>query len=306
MKGKMNFITVAISLFVILALAGGIAFIVYFTNNFSTELTTFYVQYGAQEIRRDTGKMQFDKGVYYTFKVNYPLGFPSSEKGDRYKVSVEITEAGKEIECKVDSRLTTLYPKPPDITGSFEIEKSDNSFTFRIPEEITFESILRKAYEGKTVTDIPQVDFTVKDYFYLTVKSYDEKNVIKIGFGFESGKSATQPNRTPSSPSSQIPPSSEGSAKKYDIWYDTLGSGSMLSVKFDCVPEAAAGEVVSFKATLIDLSEEFDDYYPIEITNIVLREEVDDIWLGQGEGTFSFIMPAHDVTIMFYLMPKEG
>lgn len=40
MQRKMNFITIAISRFLILALAGGIAFIVYFTNNFSTELTT--------------------------------------------------------------------------------------------------------------------------------------------------------------------------------------------------------------------------------------------------------------------------
>lgn len=184
MQGKMNFITIAIALFLFLALAGGIAFIVYFTNNFSTDLTTFYVQYGAQEIRRDTDRMQFDKGVYYFFKVNYPLGFPISEKGDRYKVSVEITEAGKEIECKVDSRITTLYPKPPDITGSFEIVKSENNFMFRVPEETTLTSIVRKAYEGKTVTEVPQVDFTAKDYFYLTVKSYDEKSVIRIGFGF--------------------------------------------------------------------------------------------------------------------------
>ncbi len=185
MQRKMNFITIAISLFLILALAGGIAFIVYFTNNFSTDLTTFYVQYGAQEIRRDTDKMQFDKGVYYSFKVNYPLGFPISEKGDRYKVSVEVAEVGKEIEYNVDSRSTTLYPKSPEVTGSFEIVKSENTFTFRIPEETTLESIVRKAYEGKTVTEVPQVDFTAKDYFYLTIKSYDEKSVIRIGFGFK-------------------------------------------------------------------------------------------------------------------------
>ena len=179
MQRKMNFITIAISLFLILALAGGIAFIVYFTNNFSTDLTTFYVQYGAQD------KMQFDKGVYYYFKVNYPLGFPISEKGDRYKVSVEVAEVGKEIEYNVDSRSTTLYPKSPEVTGSFEIVKSENTFTFRIPEETTLESIVRKAYEGKTVTEVPQVDFTAKDYFYLTIKSYDEKSVIRIGFGFK-------------------------------------------------------------------------------------------------------------------------
>lgn len=185
MKGKVNFFTVAISLFLILALAGMIAFVVYYTNNFTTDLTTFYVQYGAREIRRDTGRVKFDKGVYYTFKVNYPLGFPDSEKGERYKVSVEVNEAGKEIEYKVDSRPTKFYPKSPDICASFEITKYDDSFTFRIPEGTTLESILIKAFEGKEVTEIPQVDFTAKDYFSLVVKSYDESVIIRIGFGFK-------------------------------------------------------------------------------------------------------------------------
>ncbi len=187
MKGKVNFFRVAITLIVALALAGIIAFIVYYTNNFSTDLTTFYVQYGAQEIRRDKGGMQFEKGIYYTFRCEYPLGFPSSEKGERYKVSVEVNEAGQEIGYKVDSRPTKFYPKSPDIGASFEIAKSENTFTFRIPEETTLESILTKAYEGKEVTEIPDVDFIGKDYFSLVVKSYDESVTIRIGFGFKTG-----------------------------------------------------------------------------------------------------------------------
>lgn len=185
MKGKVNFFRIAITLIVALALAGVIAFIVYYTNNFSTDLTTFYVQYGAQELRRDIDGMQFEKGTYYTFRCDYPLGFPSSEKGERFKVSVEANEAGQEIGYKVDSRPTKFYPKSPDVGASFEIAKSENTFTFRIPEETTLESILTRAYEGKEVTEIPEVDFAAKDYFSLVVKSYDESVIIKIGFGFK-------------------------------------------------------------------------------------------------------------------------
>ena len=69
MRGKVNFFTIVISLVLVLALAGVIAFIVYYTNNFSTDLTTFYVQYGAQEIRRDKGRMQFERSEEHTSEL---------------------------------------------------------------------------------------------------------------------------------------------------------------------------------------------------------------------------------------------
>lgn len=289
-KGKKYFVVLIafISLFLIAAV---IAFVMYFTNNLSTDLTTFYVQYGAQEIRRDTGRMQFEKGVYYTFRCEYPLGFPSNERGDRYTVSVEATEAGKEIEYLVDGSNTRFYPKSPDVSQSFEIVRSKDSFTFCIPAETTFKSILTKAYEGKEIKNIPAVDLTAKDYLSLTVKSYDGGTVIRIGFGFD-GEEGTEPDVTP------LPPD----ITKYSINDDSLGSGSG-TIKFECVDEAVVGEKVSFTVTIID-----GDKYPMEITSIWLHDiecNFEDEWIGKGEGTFSFIMPAYHVTIMFYTWPKE-
>lgn len=185
---KSNFLTVCVSLLAVILLAGAIAFIFYFTNNLSTDLTTFYVQYGAQEIRRDTGRMKFETGVYYTFRCEYPLGFPANENGDHYKVSVEVSEAGKAIEYVVNERPYAFYPKSPDISQSFEIVQSTDSFMFRIPEGTTLESIVTKAYEGKEVKNIPKKDITAVDYFSLVVKSYDESTVIRIGFGFTERK----------------------------------------------------------------------------------------------------------------------
>lgn len=91
----------------------------------------------------------------------------------------------------------------------------------------------------------------------------------------------------------------------YAIEYDTLGNGSVLSIDLKCPDKAAAGETVTFTVTLVDLSNVFDDYYPVEITHIVLQSwetDEDDIDLGEGEGTFTFTMPENPVTIMFYLM----
>lgn len=180
-----KFFVILISVILIIVLAGAAAFIAYFTNNFTTNLTTFYVQYGAQEIRRDMGRMKFETGVYYTFRCEYPTGFPSSEKGEHYTVNVEVNEVGKKIEYVVNERPTPLYSsKSPDVSKSFEIAKETDSFTFCIPTGTTLESILTKAYEGKEVKNIPEVDFTADDYFSLVVKSYDGNTVIRIGFGF--------------------------------------------------------------------------------------------------------------------------
>lgn len=94
----------------------------------------------------------------------------------------------------------------------------------------------------------------------------------------------------------------------HSIEYDTLGNGSNMSVDFSCVSEAASGEKVTFTLKLVDLSDKFDDYKPLDITRIVLNEsetgeEISDI--GEGEGTFSFTMPDQPVTVMIYLMRKD-
>lgn len=180
-----KFILIVIGIVLAVVLAGAIVFVVHYTNNFTTDITTFYVQYDKQEIRQDIhNEMQFEKGTAYTFRCRYPLGFPANEKGERYKVSVEASEAGKLIEYRVDGTVTKLS-KAPELTNSFEIEKDTDSFTFCIPTGTTLTSILRTAYSGKEITDVPAVDLTTFDFFELVVKSYNEGTTIRIGFRFD-------------------------------------------------------------------------------------------------------------------------
>jgi len=94
----------------------------------------------------------------------------------------------------------------------------------------------------------------------------------------------------------------------YAIEYDTLGSGSVLSVDVNSPDKAQAGDTVTFTVSLVDLSEKYDDYKPLEITAIRLQamESGTEIsYIGSGEGTFTFTMPEYAVTIMFYLMYAE-
>lgn len=89
----------------------------------------------------------------------------------------------------------------------------------------------------------------------------------------------------------------------YFIECDTLGNGSLGQMNLSCPAMAKAGDKITFTVSLYDFSDE-PDYKPLEITAIRLNdfdgEEIE--YLGNGEGAFSFIMPAANVTIMFYLM----
>lgn len=117
-----------------------------------------------------------------------------------------------------------------------------------------------------------------------------------------------------SSGGSQTPPSDEnGGVEKpddppddqpiYTIEFDTLGSGSVENIDVECVKEAKGGERVDFTVFLVDLSAVYDDYVPLKITRIVFDNGENEIEIGSGEGSFSFIMPSHDARIMIYLMP---
>ncbi len=95
----------------------------------------------------------------------------------------------------------------------------------------------------------------------------------------------------------------------YTIEYDTLGSGSVLSVDVDCPSRARAGDTVTFTVAMADLSDVFEDYDPtLEITGIEVRirsgeSEGEDFRLSlRSDGEYSFTMPHGDITIMFYLM----
>lgn len=293
-KGKKYFAVLIAFIFLFL-IAAVVAFVMYFTNNLSTDLTTFYVQYGAQEIRRDTGRMQFEKGVYYTFRCEYPLGFPSNERGDRYIVSVEATEAGKEIEYLVDGSNTRFYPKSPDVTQSFEISKKKDSFTFRITEETTLKSILTKAYEGKEIKNIPVVDLTAKDYVSLVVKSYDGGTVIRIGFGFDGkfdseASEAGSPSKEEEGNDPVKPP--EQSENPEPVFYKISSYVQSSPTDPDLVsPKITLTKTEALPGERVEVYLYPRDNWDLSTGGVTLNKI--------GANLYEFIMPEKDVTIMY-------
>ncbi len=171
-----------------------------------------------------------------------------------------------------------------------------------MPKELTLKGILEKVY-GKTV----EVDEPHGFLYTLVVSSYNEKITYKINFGISINVEGIELDKNgivfggggeipPSVP--QEPPKEE--TQKYGIEYDTLGSGSVLSVKFGCVSEAAAGEEVRF--TVEVLNEE------LEVVNLMIESEevYEYVYTHNKDGSYTFTMPDCFVTVMIYLMPKEA
>lgn len=174
-----TFWKIFIGVIALAVLVAGILIIMYFTNNFTTDFSTFYVRQGATEYRQDS-TVNLQSGVYYTFDCKYTLGFPKSEKGDRYSVTVAPNENLKGISYRVDDETVTI-PQSLDFSSAFEITKELNSFYFKIPEGISFSSALSAAYKGQSVSNIPSMDLSGKPCFDLVIKSYNGKSVIRLG-----------------------------------------------------------------------------------------------------------------------------
>lgn len=197
-----------------------------------------------------------------------------------------------------------------------------NVSNYTVTENVTFTAVFRiqtftvTFKNGNLTLSTQQIDYgdyatapasPTKDGYTFLGWSVDGENTVEI-----SGYAITE-NVTFTAVFEVNKPS-------YFIEYDTLGNGSVLSIKFDCAGTAKAGETVTFTLTLLDLSDRFDDYYPLEITAVRLQdgagEEICSLSeLNGNDGKmytvgkqyyFSFTMPevvAEDyVTVMVYLM----
>ena len=181
--------------------------------------------------------------------------------------NVKIVPNGKiQLSFKADGKQYS-YADAKELTGAFNLKKEKSAFTLTMPKELTLKGVLEKVY-SKTV----EVDEPHGFLYTLVVSSYNEKITYKINFGISINVEGIELDKNgivfggggeipPSVP--QEPPKEE--TQKYGIEYDTLGSGSVLSVKFGCVSEAAAGEEVRF--TVEVLNEE------LEVVNLMIESE---------------------------------
>lgn len=153
-----------------------IGFISRFTNSFTSDFKTFYVEYNGKKITSDCKDVLFECGATNKINVYYSLEFLDNEKKD-YTVQVlpNVTKEN-DFEYIVDEEKY-LFSGIGDLTEYFEIEKDEDSFTIKATMDVF--KILKKKYEGKNVT---YTETDGKNLLKLVIGNAD--NSVKISMAF--------------------------------------------------------------------------------------------------------------------------
>lgn len=173
-----------LSVIAILAIVGCFVFIARYTNNFTGNFSTFYLESNGKMITCDTSKYSMEIDKEYRFEVGYTFNFLNKDEQLGYHVSIvpNITN-NTDFDFTVDN-LTKSYNEEKDLTKFFNIKTYDKYFTIKpiidLPEMMTI------LYSGKTVLGVPITKNTGKDYFIMVVSSADKTTVINVAFNLRS------------------------------------------------------------------------------------------------------------------------
>lgn len=173
---KITYIIIVVAVLAVLLLVGG--FIARYTNNFTSDFKTFYVEYGGKTITSDKTDIEFVRSEPNRINVGYSLGFLNKEKGN-YSVEVlpNVTDE-TDFDYSVNGK-NYKFSEITDFTEYYKIEKYDDYFTFTMWDDI--DGILDMMYHGDNVAGIPDL----KGTNLLKLVIYNEDKTAKINIGFK-------------------------------------------------------------------------------------------------------------------------
>lgn len=184
---KLGYILIVVGVILLLVLVVG--FIAKFTNNFTSDFATFYIEHDGKTITSNRGGYGFDKGVEYRFNVGYSLDAFNKEKLNyNVKVAPNITSETDFVFENDDYRYK--FSDKDDLTALFKITKYDDYFSLTADKLLN--EVINSAYDGN-FTGIPTVDGKL-DYFKLIISSEDGSRSINITFNVSVPPEGMTPN----------------------------------------------------------------------------------------------------------------
>ena len=149
-----------------------------FTNGFTSEFKTFYVQHGDRIITSDIDGFEVRYNEPTTFKVGYSLG----ELGGVNDFNVEVyanATSETDFEYKVGGRTFRYVALKDPLTKCFDVVKTEEGFTFTVRAELL--EILEEYYLDQEVENVPIIGNVEKDYLKVVVSTPDNSMQIAIG-----------------------------------------------------------------------------------------------------------------------------
>lgn len=180
-KQGTNKIGKAISYIVIvLVLVAVCGLLAYFTNGFTSDFKTFYVECDGTQVMSTANGYHLTYGEPKTVDVKYTFGAVNKEiSGYSVKV-IPKSDGNNDFDFTLDGNAYSFYGED-DFTNGFAIVQEENSFT--IEPKGNIEDVIKAVYPTYEVAipDDQEIDFS-KDMFTLIVYSYNGEASITINF----------------------------------------------------------------------------------------------------------------------------
>lgn len=169
-------ITYAALALLVIAAAGLVA---YFTNGFTNDFKTFYIERDGTPYLNDTSELLLSPEAENRFDVKYTFGLLNSEMtGYSLKIVPNISN-GNDFDFTVDGEVYS-FGAESDLTSGFEITYYEDYFV--INGDYTMQSVLERLYpESEVSFNAEDVDMSM-DYFLLQIYSYNDEALISIAF----------------------------------------------------------------------------------------------------------------------------
>lgn len=162
---------------VVLAIAGIIGVVAYFTGGFTSGFKTFYLTIDGKDVLTSASGYSVDSENPLIVDVKYVFGFASEgETGYKVKVVPNVVE-GEDFEFEVDGEKQSFQAQK-DLTAGFNIEYEENSFT--LTPLGNFNEIMQGVYPTAEI-DCSGVN-RYENMFALVVTSYDESASVTVYF----------------------------------------------------------------------------------------------------------------------------
>lgn len=162
---------------VVLAIAGIIGVVTYFTGGFTSGFKTFYLTIDGKDVLTSASGYSVDSENPLVVDVKYIFDFASEEKtGYSIKV-VPNTGEVEDFEFTVDGQKQS-FKAQKDLTAGFDIEYGENSFTLTPCGNLA--EIIQTLYPTSEIggCDIPGYE----NMFALIVTSYDGSASVTVYF----------------------------------------------------------------------------------------------------------------------------
>lgn len=162
---------------VVLAIAGIIGVVAYFTGGFTSGFKTFYLTIDGKDVLTSASGYSVDSENPLVVDVKYVFDFASEEKTGYSVKVVPNTGEVEDFEFTVDGQKQS-FKAQKDLTAGFHIEYGEDSFTLTPIGNL--DEMIQAVYPTSEIggCDIPGYD----NMFALIVTSYDGSASVTVYF----------------------------------------------------------------------------------------------------------------------------